>query len=256
LPASFLSIVSRSEAAILRAMLRLSSLLACLPGELQQNRAHGPGGGRASCRVGRLRSRGERDGERSLPLTQRVVRETARQSGLRGRRGAAAAGDRRTDGAGGADRLSSHRSSGRFSGRGRKAAAALPRENDWSAPEGGIRLRTRRGGLKGRVVRLKGRTSRAADARVTHNERAPCAAAGAVENCLLDLRARSVLILALTTGASGSAQPELRRMGNARALRMRCWLRGLTGSPQPPDAREAHRGRTEASASRESQNTC
>jgi hypothetical protein len=117
--------------------------------------------------AGRARAAGA-----TRPFTRRVVREPARRSGPRGRRGAAAAGGGRIDGAGGADRLSEHRSSGRFSGRGRKAAAALPRENDWSAPEGGGDTppqppRRRQVG----VVKLKGRTSRAADARSTHNER-------------------------------------------------------------------------------------
>jgi type IV secretory pathway VirD2 relaxase len=122
-------------------------------------------------RVGRPRSRGPRDGQRSLSFTQRVMRETARRGG--GRRKSVSSVSREGDGDGGETARLPRRRSGRFNGRGRgrKAAASLPRDNAWSAPEGGMRFRARRVVVKARVVKLKGTTSRAADAHLRYLER-------------------------------------------------------------------------------------
>ncbi|MGA7452444.1 MAG: DUF3363 domain-containing protein [Rhodoplanes sp.] len=83
-----------------------------------------------------------------------------------GRRSWSRASDGGRAGGGGTGR------SGRFNARGRgaKVAAALPRENQWTA-ERGVRFRSRRVVVKARVVKLRGGASRAADAHLRYLQR-------------------------------------------------------------------------------------
>jgi type IV secretory pathway VirD2 relaxase len=62
---------------------------------------------------------------------------------------------------------------GRFNarGRGREAAASLPRENSWSTPERGMRFRARRVVVKARVVKMSGSKGRAVDAHLRYLQR-------------------------------------------------------------------------------------
>ena len=111
-----------------------------------------------------------RDRQSALPFTRRVLRIAARQAGgLQHWRGSGSS--RRTGEGTGAAGLP--RTSGRFNarGRGRQAAAALPRTNSWSAPEKGMRFRSRRVVVKARVVPVRGAPSRGGEAHLRYLER-------------------------------------------------------------------------------------
>ena len=105
-------------------------------------------------RPGKPRFRNGRDEQLSLSFSQQVTRAVAKQGGdprrLVGYRGA-----NNSSGTRGKDAGKEFRSNGRFNarGRGREAAANLPRENAWSAPECGMRFQARRVVVKARVVK-------------------------------------------------------------------------------------------------------
>jgi type IV secretory pathway VirD2 relaxase len=123
-------------------------------------------------RPGRARARDGKTARRPLSFMQEVKRAVAKQGGdprrlfRQGRRSWSGSGGEGREGGGRTCR------SGRFNARGRgaKVAAMLPRENQWTV-ERGVRFRARRAVVKARVVKLRGRASRAADAHLRYLQR-------------------------------------------------------------------------------------
>jgi hypothetical protein len=117
-------------------------------------------------RIGRLPARDRQPIQPLLPFARQVMRSAAKQAGgLQRLRGGTIQGRRKLD--------AKRRAGGRFNarGRGRKAAAILPRTIAWSAAENGMRFRARRVVVKARVVPMRGTASRAGDAHLRYLER-------------------------------------------------------------------------------------
>jgi type IV secretory pathway VirD2 relaxase len=102
------------------------------------------------------------------------MRSAAKQAGgLQRLPGGTTQDRRKLDAKHGQAEASTRRASGRFNarGRGRKAAAILPRTIAWSAAENGMRFRARRVIVKARVVPMQGLASRAGEAHLRYLER-------------------------------------------------------------------------------------
>jgi type IV secretory pathway VirD2 relaxase len=125
-------------------------------------------------RIGRLSARDRQPTQPSFPFARQVMRSAAKQAGgLQRTRSGTTQGRRKVDGSQGKAGASTRRANGRFNarGRGRKAAAVLPRTIAWSAPENGMRFRARRVVVKARVVPMRGAVSRAGEAHLRYLER-------------------------------------------------------------------------------------
>jgi type IV secretory pathway VirD2 relaxase len=122
--------------------------------------------------LGKPRASKGRDDQLTLSFTQQVARAVVKQGGDP-RRLVRNLGSRIERGKGSNDVDKGLRSSGRFNarGRGRHAAAGLPRENAWSAPDRGMRFRARRVVVKARVVKISGSKSQPADSHLRYLQR-------------------------------------------------------------------------------------
>jgi hypothetical protein len=125
-------------------------------------------------RPGKPRVRKGRSEQLTLSFTKQVTRAISKQGGDPRGLFRDQGSRNKSSNRGGGDGIDVHaRSAGRFNarGRGRQAAASLPRENSWSTPKRGMRFRGRRVIVKARVVRMSGSKGRAIDSHLRYLQR-------------------------------------------------------------------------------------